>query len=367
MRKITSLITICAVLMSTTFIYASGEKENIDNKLTENKQEQLTLDKKIITLNSRVAEIEANIKNTNDKISKIDLEVETTKSEIMKLEDSIKQNEEYLGKRLKVINSNYSLGYIKVILSSSSISDFFNNIYIVKQVVNQDKEMLKELDENKSEIENKEKELENKKNEQIELKNALEKDNEMVMADKSELESLKNELLQEEENLEKEIEEIIAKEQAAREKAEKEQAEKEQNSSQTNQGGVISNGSWPVPGKTSISSGYGTRKHPILNTQEFHTGIDIPAPKGTPAVAIDNGTIIYSGVKGSYGNTIMIQHDDGKVSLYAHNSQLVASVGQRVEKGQVVSKIGSTGMSTGSHLHFEIRINGKHTNPLNYL
>lgn len=369
MRRITSLITICAVLASTTLIYAETEKEEIDNKLQRNREEQVTIDKKIQELSSRVAEIENNIKTTNDKISILNTEVEKTKEEIQKLENSIEENEEYLGKRLKVINSNYSLGYMKVILSSNSLSDFFNNIYIVKQVVSQDKEMLRELDENKVSVEEKEKELQEKKSEQEDLKRILENDSKMVQEDKEELENLKTELLKEEEALQNEIEEIIAKEQARLEEEKRLEAEKNQNNSvsESKPGAIISNGSWPVPGFSRISSGYGYRQHPILSIQEFHTGIDIPAPSGTPTVAIDNGTVIYSGVKGSYGNTIMIQHDDGKVSLYAHNSQLVASVGQRVTKGQVVAKIGSTGMSTGPHLHFEIRINGKHVNPMNYL
>ena len=99
----------------------------------------------------------------------------------------------------------------------------------------------------------------------------------------------------------------------------------------------------------------------------MHTGIDIPAPTGSPVVSVDNGTVISSGVQGGYGNTVMIRHDNGLVSLYAHNSQLVVSAGQRVEKGQVIAKIGSSGRSTGPHLHFEIRVNGTAQNPINYL
>lgn len=357
MKKLVCVITMCAVFMSTSLAYAASEKDDLDNKLKNNRSEQVTLDKQIIDLNEKVAEIEKNINDTNTKIEKLNAEAESTELEIANLEGKIKENEEYLGKRLKVINTNYSIGYLKVILSSDSLSDFFNNIYIIKQVVDQDKVVLKDLDESKSGIEQKQQSLQSKKSEQEELKIALEKDSKMVSEDKEELDKLKQELLKQESDLQSEIEAIIAKQ----------EAEQNKNSSTGEVGGVISNGSWPVPGHTRISSGYGYRQHPILNTREFHTGIDIPAPTGTPAVAIDNGTIIYSGVKGGYGNTIMIQHDDGKVSLYAHNSQLLGSVGQRVQKGQAVSKIGSTGMSTGPHLHFEIRINGKHVNPLDYL
>ncbi len=241
------------------------------------------------------------------------------------------------------------MSYIKILLNSSSISDFFNNVYIVKQIVKQDKEVLTELDENKQEIEDKKNQIENKKVEQEELKLLLEIDNESLNNDKIELEKLKSELEKEENELESEIEKIAAQ------------------SVVNGEGQVISSGSWPVPGHSRISSPYGYRIHPIFNTKKMHTGIDIPAPTGTPAVAIDSGKVIFSGTKGGYGNTVMIQHDDGKVTLYGHNSKLAVSVGQRVEKGQVVSKIGSTGNSTGPHLHFEVRINGKHVNPVPYI
>lgn len=362
MKKIVSLLTVSALLLSTNFIYADNKEDSLDKKLNENRQEQTTIENKIKDLDEKVAEIEGNISKTNEEISKLDTEIKNTQEEIKVLEENIKENEEALGQRLKAINSNYSIGYLKVILSSTSLSDFFNNIYIVKQVVEQDKVLLKELDENKLEVESKEKELENKKQKQEELKLALQSDNELVQADKSELQALKNELEKEENDLEAELEEIAAK--AAAEAAAK--AEQENGSTQ-GPSGVISSGSWPVPGYSRVSSPYGYRQHPVLNVQKMHTGIDIPAPKGTPAVAIDSGTVIFSGNQGSYGKTVMIQHDDGKVTLYAHNSELVVSVGQRVEKGQVVTKIGSTGRSTGNHLHFEVRINGKHTNPMSYV
>lgn len=371
MKKIVSLITVCAVVVSTNFIYADNKEDNLDKKLSENRQEQTTIENKIKDLDKKVAQIEDKILKSNEEINKLDTEINSTQEEIKTLESNIKDNEEALGKRLKAINNNYSMGYIKVILSSTSLSDFFSNIYIVKQVVEQDKVLLKELDENKLAVESKEKELEGKKQKQEELKTQLQSDNESVQADKSELQALKNELEKEENDLESELEKIAAEAAAklAAEQAAKEAAKQESSNDGSTSGptGVISSGSWPVPGHTRISSPYGYRQHPVLNVQKMHTGIDIPAPSGTPTVAIDNGTVIFSGTQGSYGKTVMIQHDDGKVTLYAHNSELVVSVGQRVQKGQVVAKIGSTGRSTGPHLHFEVRINGKHTNPMPYI
>ena len=198
-------------------------------------------------------------------------------------------------------------------------------------------------------IEDKKSEIENKKLEQEKLKTELEKNNESLNNDKIEVEKLKAQLEKEEDELEAEISKIASQ-------------------SVVNQDTqIISSGSWPVPGHFTISSSYGYRIHPIFNTNKAHTGIDIPAPTGTPAVSIDSGKVIFSGVQSGYGNTVMIQHDDGKVTLYAHNSELLVSVGQRVQKGQVVSKIGSTGNSTGPHLHFEVRINGNHVNPVSYI
>ena len=264
------------------------------------------------------------------------------------------------------------MAYIKVILSSNSLSDFFNNIYMVKEVIQQDRDLLKELDENKSLVEEKKKSLEDKVKEQELLKSSLESDNNKLESDKAEVEELKNQLAKEEEELESQIAKIIAEEEAAAKaqaeaEAQKQQATSSSTSSGASSNAVVTSGSWPVPGYSRISSPYGYRIHPVTGASSIHTGIDIPAPTGTPVTAYDSGTVIYSGVQGTYGNTVMIRHNDGKVTLYAHNSALNVSVGQTVQKGQVVAKIGSTGRSTGPHLHFEIRVNGSHTNPMNYL
>jgi murein DD-endopeptidase MepM/ murein hydrolase activator NlpD len=124
---------------------------------------------------------------------------------------------------------------------------------------------------------------------------------------------------------------------------------------------------WPVPGRSSISSGYGTRISPISGKSEFHTGIDIPAPTGSNIVAAESGVIISAGNQNGYGLTVVISHSNSLSTLYAHNSRLVVQTGQRVNRGDIIAKAGSTGYSTGPHSHFEVRVSGAHTNPINYL
>ena len=121
---------------------------------------------------------------------------------------------------------------------------------------------------------------------------------------------------------------------------------------------------WPLPGHYNISSGFGMRKHPVYKVQRMHTGIDIPAPKGTPIVASNSGEIIIKTKSGGYGNYIVIDHGGGQATLYAHMSSFAkVNVGTKVKAGDTIGYVGSTGVSTGNHLHFEIIINGEPVNP----
>lgn len=122
---------------------------------------------------------------------------------------------------------------------------------------------------------------------------------------------------------------------------------------------------WPVNGV--ITSSYGYRTHPVLGYSRLHSGTDFGAASGTPIVAADGGVVVTAGWLGGYGNTVVVSHGGGMATLYAHQSRLAVGTGTRVSRGQVIGYVGSTGMSTGPHLHFEVRINGATTDPARYL
>jgi murein DD-endopeptidase MepM/ murein hydrolase activator NlpD len=122
---------------------------------------------------------------------------------------------------------------------------------------------------------------------------------------------------------------------------------------------------WPVNGR--VTSGFGYRKSPFGGSREFHNGIDIAAPTGTSVKAAGKGKVVFAGFRAGYGRTVIIDHGHGLKSVYAHNSFLAVKAGQWVETNQVIARVGSTGRSTGPHLHFTVELNGKAVNPYNYL
>lgn len=174
----------------------------------------------------------------------------------------------------------------------------------------------------------------------------------------SEIETLENK----KSNLEKQLEQSIIEEA----RIEKIIQENKQVYLQENKLEFIS-GIWPVPSYTEISSPFGERIHPITGKLSFHRGIDIPAPQNTDIVSTDDGIVIFSGVQNGYGNVIKIKHFDGKKSVYAHNTSNIVKEGDIVKQGQVIGKVGTTGNSTGNHVHFETIINDENINPINAL
>lgn len=363
---------ICIMLFFSVTINALTEeeykqkKEQIQKKINENKEkisaekEKLkdlkedaeSLDNQINALNKELSTLEQNISDLNNQIA-------ASQEEILSIEKDLEGKEKLLIERLKAMQLNGEAGYISVLLNSKSIEEYLNNKDLIQMMAKADKDLIEKINELKLEKEKAKINLENSRDQLNVEQNRLKES-------RAKAEKLKQDKLR----YVKETETNIALRQREIEKFNEQSKKLEATIIRNSTGGVFIEGkfNWPLPGRTRISSPYGNRPNPFgTGRMEFHTGIDIPAPTGETARASASGTVIYAGWLSSYGNLVVIDHGGGYSTAYAHNSKILVSVGQKVAAGQTIALIGSTGYSTGPHMHFEVRRNGKHTNPLNWV
>lgn len=320
--------------------------------------EKKTVAKAIEALDSKINQAEDELSTVENQLSQLENQIAVTTRELERASNEAVNQKELLKKRVRVMYENGNAGYMSVILNSVSFSDFISRVDFLKKIVSFDTNLLNKMKSYRdsiadnrsrlaSELEEKErlkKEIVEKKEQVETAKQDKEKSLKDILSDLKELERQEDRLLAQSKEIEKKIVALQSKEKYI--------------------GGELS---WPAPGIYKITSQYGYRNHPILKKKKLHTGIDIAVPSGTEIIAANSGKVIYSGYNGGYGNTVIIDHG-GKIStLYAHNSKLLVKVGDKVEKGKVISKSGSTGLSTGPHLHFEVRENGQHVDPMKYL
>lgn len=265
-------------------------------------------------------------------------------------------------KRLRDIYINGQVNYLDVLLGAKDFSDFSSRMYLLQKIISKDLAMLDEIKKAAAEIEARKQEL-------AEQLQAV-KNNQAVLAEKqARADKLREErahMLYKAEEAKHQSEEEYDRLLAISENIAAMLRNLENSGGGAPQGaGGTGQFMWPCSGP--ITSYYGWRTHPIFGTRKYHSGMDIAVDYGTPIHAADSGTIVYSGWLGGYGNCVMIDHGGGLASLYGHNQSLNVSEGQYVSKGTVIAYAGSTGYSTGPHCHFEVRLHGELTEPLNYL
>lgn len=331
------------------------EKELAQKKKEENKayQELKSINNTLYTVSKKLNTTEANLIKTENELTYLE-------NELKKTEENLAANTQALGKRLNMIYEQGSVHVLDVLLNSASITDFLTRWDLLSRLAEQDMDL---IDTVKTEL----KETQDKQNQVLLKKNTL------------------TQLLLEQEGRKRELDTASSRQKelyrtisTQREDVERALDELDEESLRIADqlrklGGdssiALGTGqfTWPAPGYKRITSPFGNRRHPILKTNRFHSGVDIGAPMSSAVVAADSGTVIETAWRGAYGNVVMINHGNGKVTLYAHLSKFVVKAGDFVKKGQTVARSGSTGWSTGPHLHFEIRINGNPVNPLNYV
>lgn len=286
-------------------------------------------------------------------------QVLSAQKELNQKQKELEERQSALGNRARAIYESGQVSYLELLFQATNLSDFVTRMEYFNKLIDNDHQILKDIKFQKEQIAQKTLELQKKRDQAAELKaqaatvsSNLEKTKtqQRIALDQN----LKNQAIQADY-----VQRLEAEANAMTDKIRKLQAGRK--------GGVSGSiTTWPLPGNYEISDPFGWRIHPITHQKSLHTGTDIVAPAGTKVHAAGTGVVIMAGWNTAYGNMIIIDHGSGISSLYGHQSKLNVTEGQSVEAGQVIGYVGSTGWSTGPHLHFEIREGGNPTDPLRF-
>lgn len=343
------VFVLAAALATCSMVYAESlseineQKEGVKSDLQELNDSIEEQQKEVDKIQASIDEKQAEIDASEAKIEEAEAEIEQTKQDM-------EQRQQGLDDRLRVMYKNGSVGYLDVLLGSNSLSEFLSNIELVQRIYKNDQETLKELEKQHDELEAMRQELEKQKE-------ALETERTALDEERSGAQGKVDALEEDKAALQSKLDELNAEaDRISSEIAGKQDPEIEY------EGGTFM---WPTTART-ITSYFGFRIHPVTGVYTGHTGIDIGVGTGNPVYAAADGTVIIAGSYGGYGNAVVIDHGSGISTLYGHNDSVTVSVGQKVSRGQVVANSGNTGISTGPHLHFEVRIKGNYVDPLSY-
>ncbi len=316
-------------------------------------------------LGDKITEYENQYNDLKNQVAEMEANIAVIDADINKVQAEYDRKENLLKKRMVALYKAGDATYLDVLLSSSSIVDFLSKYYMLEKIIDYDTDLMKELEVEKNSIENKKQEQEKKK---ADLKVAKAKAGQMQILMEN------NKMLQENYSAKLTTEEATLNEQILQYKQEQEEIERQIQAAINwsgdlaiqYKGGVMI---WPVGvNGTYITSPFGNRLHPIQGVYKYHSGIDIGnAGYGAPVLAAADGIVTYAGVMSGYGNCVMINHGSGIVTLYGHGQTVYATLGQTVKQGDVIMAVGSTGNSTGPHLHFEVRKDGVATSPIPFL
>lgn len=374
------VITIFAVstisfVDKSSIVYANSEIEQLEAEIAklekENKELSANMNDvkgKIKDEESRQHAFETQISNTEKQITLFNQKIQTMQKNIEKKNEEIKlksvdiqKNEDLFAQRVRAMYISGSTSMLTTVLSAESFSEFLTRSEILKRISQSDQDLIDTLSEQKEDLSQKKADME-KQNQEL---NATKTN--LTTTSKS-LEGLKAQSEKQKAALEKAYEKYYADKKANKKKIDAQEAEVARIIAASKGGNTAPSGAyaWPVPSSSRITSPYGYRYWG--NQKEFHTGIDIGAPAGTSIVAANPGTVILVRKQNyGYGWYVVIDHGGGHATLYAHTSRIDVNEGDTVTRGQTIAGVGTTGNSTGNHLHFEVRINGAKNDPMGFV
>ena len=314
-------------------------------------------------LEQQINATRAEINTIAAQISKYDELIAQKQTELDEAEAEEQAQYELFCERVRYMEEQGEVSYWSILFSSKDFADLLDNAMMVEEIMDYDNQVMDQLIALREQIEQDKAELETARQEQQDAKAEQEAAQANLQAQESEVDALLSQISNQEDELEAREAQLRAASDAAT--AEIAAAERElaaQIANVPSESGFL----WPLPGRYNLSSLFGSRKHPITGKANNHTGIDIPASSGTSILAAKSGVVTTSTYNNSYGNYVVVSHSDGTSTLYAHMVRRNCSKGDTVSQGQVIGYVGTTGSSTGNHLHFEVRVNGSRVDPINY-
>ncbi len=359
---------------------AEKEKKQIQSNITNAKAivsgleaTKKDLEAYVTELDGNLMEVEAKIAELKELISEKETEIEEATADLEEAEQIQQTQYENMKKRIKFIYEKGDTFYLDLIFTASSYADMLNKADYAEKMSEYDANKLEEFKQTceyvaacKADLESDKELLDMAKAKQDEEQENL---NALIEAKTGEINATAIDINNKEAAIKqleadaaardaeiRQLEQLVAEE--------KRRLAEESGVKLTYDGGMFK---WPAPSYTKISDDYGNRIHPILGVQQFHNGVDMAAPGGSPILAAYDGEVVAASYNASMGNYVMIDHGDSLYTIYMHASALYVSKGDLVSKGQKIAAVGTTGRSTGNHLHFSVRKNGSYVSPWNYL
>lgn len=352
------------------------EKNKIKANITDVKKLKAELEKNKNDLSAYVTELDHTVMEINDKIDGLNVDIQNKQDEIdatkKELEEAIDiRNDQYasMKKRVQAIYEQGDNYYLELLFTTHGFGDFLNSMENINKLADYDAKMYARYQETVDYVDACEQKLESEEQSLQELKQAAEDEKkateELIQTKQQEIQAYQADIANKAATL-AEYEAELASRDAVIAEIEKAVAEAQSKLAQQKvyDGGAFC---WPAPSYTRVSSEYGYRIHPIYGTQKFHNGVDLAAPGGSDILAAYDGTVVAAAYNASMGNYVMIDHGGSLMTIYMHASRLLVSSGQEVTRGQRIALVGTTGNSTGNHLHFTVKLNGQYVSPWGYI